>query len=146
MTKRTSVPARGAGTLVLALAAATAWAQAERITYAELKQPLRLDRDAVVKLMSGADIQRVSARGITQRWTNKADGTPVASSINRQGRPFTEHGEWSVNDQGQFCLSIPWHGDTAEAWCRIVLKTDEGYFIANGVQPTDRVRKYEIGR
>jgi hypothetical protein len=131
----------------LALAAAGgASAQAPApVTLGDLKQPVALSRDELQQLLPGAEMKRQSQRNITQRWTHKPDGTFYISSINTNGRPFNEKGEWSINEQGQYCLSIPWHHDSPERWCRFIVKTVDGYFVVNGMAPTDRARKLEIG-
>lgn len=138
---------RGAWWLVPAvvlLPAAAAWAQDAPRTLADLKDAVPLSRDELEKLLNGAGMRRTNARGVAQQWTNQDDGQLVASSLTRQGRPFTEFGVWRISDEGQYCVSVAWLGDAPEAWCRTVLKTDRGYFIADGPQPGDAVRRYEI--
>jgi hypothetical protein len=131
--------------VLLAVPAAAQQPAADRITLGQLKAPVHvLSREETEKLLAGAGMQRINQRGAVNTWTNRPDGKLYILHVTRSGRTVTQPGEWKINEQGQYCLTVPWHNDTPESWCRHLVKNEEGHFFALGLAPTDRVRKYEI--
>jgi hypothetical protein len=117
----------------------------DRITLADLRTPVQtLTRDELQQLLAGKEFVRTGQNGAPQRWTNQADGTVVAASFTRQGRPLSEFGEWRVNDAGQYCMSMAWLVGPHEAWCRHLVRNRDGLWIADGLALTDTVQRCEV--
>jgi len=121
----------------------------------EGKGPRQLTKEEVTQLMTGAKISRISARGSRNYWSNDAGGSFVASSDNMgggavagsQGRSSTAPGKWHVSDDGRYCILIEWKTVGTEEWCRYVLETREGHYLARSVKVgSERIDKYEISR
>jgi hypothetical protein len=131
-----------------------AWAQ-QALTLRDIsdKNPRTLTKDEVTKLMPGAKVSRVTVRGNRHDWTNEPGGSFVVSSDNRgsgvpqmaSGRPSMAPGKWHISDDGRYCILIEWKGIPTEEWCRYVLETSDGYYMARSTMVgTEHVDKFEI--
>lgn len=141
--------------VLLAGTAALAGAQTAPLTLRDIedKKPRTLTKDEVTQLLPGAKMSRVSARGNRHYWSNDSGGSFVASSDNMggggtgigSGRPSTASGKWHISDDGRYCILIEWKGVPTEEWCRYVLQTSDGYYMARSTTVgTERVEKFEI--
>lgn len=101
-------------------------------TVRDLESPVTLSKDEVIALLPGAKVERVSARGSNQNWTNDSDGTMVVYSDNRMLNAVrtSTAGKWHISDDGRYCVLIPWRGAETEEWCRFVIKASDGYYMA----------------
>jgi hypothetical protein len=139
---------------LLAGAAAVVWAQAGQLTLRDIedKKPRTLSRDEVTQLLPGAKMMRMTPTGSRHDWTNEADGSFIISSDNAgstnpmwNGRPATARGKWHVSDDGRYCVLIEWKGVPAEEWCRFVLSTSDGYYMARTTNVgTERAFRFDI--
>ena len=110
-------------------------------------QPSTLSKDELQQLLPGAGIRRVSAKGNTQSWSNDAGGSFVVSSDNRasNGRNSTAPGKWHLSDDGRYCIVIEWKTVETEEWCRLVIKTTDGYYTAKSDKTgAEKVYKLDI--
>jgi hypothetical protein len=141
--------------ILLLCGLAPALAQSPQLTLRDIedKKPRTLTKDEVTQLVAGAKMSRISPRGSQNYWTNDAGGSFVASSDNRgagaltsaQGRPTTAPGKWHISDDGRYCILIEWKGIPSEEWCRYVLQTTDGYYMAKSTTVgTEAVFKFEI--
>jgi hypothetical protein len=109
--------------------------------------PVVLTKDEVKQLMRGAKLSRVSARGNDHSWSHDDDGTMVVHSDNRMtaGTRSQVASKWHISDDGRYCVLIPWKQIPAEEWCRYVIKTSEGYYMAKSVDTgAEKVFKFDI--
>ena len=135
--------------LVLALASLAGVAVADGPVVVGDLDPLHpetLSKDQLDQLMPGAKMKRVAATtGSTQFWTNDADGTMVVSSDNKSGAvthklltaSVTAQGTWHVAPEGRYCVNIEWKGVPTEDWCRLVIKTSDGYYLTRSAKGRD---------
>jgi hypothetical protein len=141
--------------VLLAGAAALAGAQTAPLTLRDIadKNPRTLSKDELTQLLPGAKMSRVSASGNNIRWSNDSGGSFVASSDNMGGggtvigggRPSTASGKWHISDDGRYCVLIEWRGVPTEEWCRYVLETTDGYYMAKSTKVgNETVFKYGI--
>jgi len=110
-------------------------------------QPHTLSRDELQQLLSGAAIRRTNEKGNSQGWTNGTDGAFVVSSDNRAttGRASTAPGKWHLSDDGRYCVLIDWKRAETEEWCRLVIKTSDGYYTAKSDRlGTEKVYRLDI--
>jgi hypothetical protein len=130
--------------VLLAGAAALAGAQTAPLTMRDIedKKPRTLTKDDLTQLLPGAKMSRVSANGNNIKWSNDSGGSFVASSDNMggggtvigSGRPSTASGKWHISDDGRYCVMIEWRGVPTEEWCRYVLETTDGYYMAKSTK------------
>jgi hypothetical protein len=138
--------------LVAVAAFVGASSQAQTLRDIEDKKPRTLAKDEVTALLPGAKMSRLTPTGSRHDWANDADGSLVASTDNRgnanpmaAGRTVTARGKWHISDDGRYCVLIEWKGVPAEEWCRYVLETSEGYYMARSTSVgTERVFKFDI--
>jgi hypothetical protein len=141
--------------VLLAGASALAGAQTAPLTLRDIedKKPRTLTKDELTQLLPGAKMSRVSANGNNIRWSNDSGGSFVASSDNMGGggtvigggRPSTASGKWHISDDGRYCVLIEWRGVPTEEWCRYVLETTDGYYMAKSTKVgNETVFKYGI--
>jgi hypothetical protein len=107
---------------------------------------VKMTRAELLSFLPGTKVTHVNSGGSTRIWTNRPDGTLMASSDGKKyggafGAPGSSSGTWKVNDEGQFCISIDWKRE-AENWCSSILKTADGYYLAK----VDPRRKIEFAK
>ncbi|MEO6320839.1 MAG: hypothetical protein ABIR56_09165 [Polaromonas sp.] len=71
----------------------------------------------------------------------------VVSSDNRatSGRNSTAPGKWHLSDDGRYCIVIEWKTVETEEWCRLVIKTADGYYTAKSDKTgAEKVYKLDI--
>jgi hypothetical protein len=111
--------------------------------------PVTLTKAELQQLLPGAKMARVSANGSNQSWSNDSDGTMIVHSDNRMfssGRTTTSS-KWHISDDGRYCVLIPWKRVATEEWCRFVIKTSSGYFLAKSASLGDeKVFKFDIDK
>lgn len=107
-----------------------------------------LSKEELQQLLPGATVSRVSNRGNRQFWKNSPDGSFIASSDNKDRggtMPSTARGQWSVSDDGRYCVRIEWRSVEAEDWCRFIVRSGGMHYGTKSDQnPTERVYKLEI--
>ena len=114
----------------------------EALTLGQLNQPLRLTGADLQQLMTEASMSRTTSNGSIQRWSNDTDGSFVMSNSRLGAKPSTMRGTWHISDD-RYCVIIEKKGG-AEDWCRLVIKTTHGYYLAKSDKfPTEKVN--EIG-
>src|SRR5262245_49958660 len=115
----------------------------------DLKSPATLSKAELQQLLPGAKMSRVSGKGSDQSWSNDSDGTMVVHSDNRMfsaARSSTSS-KWHISDDGRYCVLIPWKAVPAEEWCRFVIKTSDGYYMAKAVDSgSEKVFKFDISK
>ncbi|MEO8015045.1 hypothetical protein [Polaromonas sp.] len=110
-------------------------------------QPHILSKDELQQLLPGAAIRRINEKGNTHAWTNDTDGSFVVSSDNRSttGRNATARGKWHLSDDGRYCILIDWNRADNEEWCRLIIKTSDGYYTTKSDRMgTEKVYKLDI--
>ena len=102
----------------------------------QAQAPSQLSRDDLLALMSGARMKRINEKGSTHLWTNEPGGEMTVSSDNGGGlaKSSTAKGKWSISEDGRYCLNIQWKRESEES-CRFILKTADGYFAVNALEP-----------
>jgi len=135
----------------LSVVPALAWGQAAPPAHVvrdlEPLQPHTLSAEELQQLMPGAAIRRVNEKGNSQAWTNGVDGTFVVSSDNRAttGRASTAPGKWHLSEDGRYCVLIDWKRAETEEWCRLVIRTSDGYYSAKSDRlGTEKVHRLDI--
>ncbi len=104
----------------------------------------RLSRDELLAFLPNAEVTSYSRAGSVRRWKNEPDGKFVASTDNKKyGNPMgnssaTASGTWQVNDDGKYCIKIDWKRE-AEDWCAAIIKTADGSFYLNRVDPARKI-------
>ncbi len=103
-----------------------------------------LSKDQLDQLMPGAKMKRVAAsNGSTNFWTNDPDGTMAVSSDAKgvthsvMYSGATARGTWHVAPDGRYCINIEWKVVPTEDWCRLVIKTSDGYYLTRSVKSRD---------
>jgi hypothetical protein len=114
------------------------------------KQPAKLSRDDLQKLLPGASMSRTTGGGSTQFWTNEASGTFIIStdggSTPGRRQRGSGQGTWRIDDQGRYCVVLNWAA-AKEDWCRVVIRTSDGYYLAlAGKRKTEKILKIDIGK
>lgn len=102
---------------------------------------IQLTKEELQALLPNAKVKSMSGGGSTRYWENSPDGKLVASSDTRGQvgtKPSQAHGEWSIADNGTFCVQLEWKRST-EQWCRYIFRVGDSYFgvksIADGESP-----------
>ncbi|MEP7101134.1 MAG: DUF995 domain-containing protein [Burkholderiales bacterium] len=105
-----------------------------------------LGKGELQQLLPGASMRRMNVQGSAQAWTNEPDGSFVVSSDNRgqQGNNSTARGTWKISDDGRYCVTIEWKRNPTEDWCRVIVKSGDGYYAARSDKDTERVYPLEI--
>ena len=106
--------------------------------------PETLSKDQLDQLMPGAKMSRVAPSGSTNIWTNAPDGTMAVSTDLKSGvihsvmySGATARGTWHIAPEGRYCINIDWKLVPTEDWCRLVIKTSDGYYLARSVKSRD---------
>ena len=106
--------------------------------------PETLSKDQLDQLMPGAKMKRVAPSGSTNIWTNAPDGTMAVSTDLKSGvihsvmySGATARGTWHIAPEGRYCINIDWKLVPTEDWCRLVIKTSDGYYLARSVKSRD---------
>lgn len=98
-------------------------------------------------LVSGAATAFTLVNGSERRWTNKADGTFVASRNNGAKNRSTAQGTWSINDDSAYCLSFDWQAMETESWCRQLYRVEDRYYAYSlEAKPETRSGRYKFSR
>lgn len=111
--------------------------------------PVTLTKAELQQLLPGAKMARVSANGSNQAWSNDSDGTMVVYSDNRMfsGARSSTSSKWHISEDGRYCVLIPWKRVATEEWCRFVIKTSDGYYLAKAHDLGDeKVFKFDINK
>ncbi|NIM39663.1 MAG: DUF995 domain-containing protein [Hydrogenophaga sp.] len=107
-----------------------------------------LSKDELQQLMPGATVSRVSGRGNRNIWKNEPGGSFVASSDNKDRgstMPSTARGQWSLSDDGRYCVRIEWRSVETEDWCRFIVRAGNAYYGTRSDQnPDERIYRLEI--
>ena len=127
-------------------------AAAQTLTLGDIKarNAVQLSTEDLNQLLPGASVMHRTPTGTVRRWSNKADGTLVASSDASAlsgGRAYhvTGSGTWRIADNGRFCVAIKWNMQ-AEDVCRYVFKADGKYFGVFRLQDTEPVGDFEFSK
>lgn len=111
--------------------------------------PVTLTKAELQQFLPGAKMARVSVNGSNQAWSNDSDGTMVVHSDNRMfaGTRSATASKWHISDDGRYCVLIPWKRVPTEEWCRFVIKTGNGYYLAKSFDLGDeKVFKFDISK
>ena len=90
---------------------------------------------------------RLNEKGNLHAWTNDTDGSFVVSTDNRMttGRNTTALGKWHLSGDGRYFVLIDWKRAESEEWCRLVVKTSDGYYTTKSDRVgTEKVYKLDI--
>jgi hypothetical protein len=127
-------------------------ADAQSVTLAEVKAKsgVQLSADDLKQLMPGATVVSPLSTGGTRRWTNKAEGTFIASTDGRSisgGRnlPAQGKGSWHFADNGTYCVNINW-GRLTEDWCYYIFKAGAKYYGVRRLEDEAPANELEISR
>jgi len=99
----------------LAVLCAAGLAQADTLSLADIKarNGTQLSEEQLQKLIPGANVVNHAPNGSTRTWTNKPDGSLVASTDSR-GRSSTggtrahsAEGSWRI-ENGAYCVKMEW--------------------------------------
>ena len=142
-------------TMAAIAACGLAAAQTQPLTVRDLadKNPKTLSKVEATELLPGATMSRISPRGSRNEWKNSSGGSFIASSDNQgagamanvQGRAVTAPGKWHISDDGRYCVLIEWKGVPTEEWCRFVIQTSDGCYMAKSTSVgTEVAYKFEI--
>jgi hypothetical protein len=125
-------------------------AQAPNFTELKAKNPVQLTAEDLQQLIPGAKVVSRTSAGSTRMWTNKADGTLVASSDGRgttggRGYASSAEGTWKLNGQGKWCVKIQWNGPVDD-WCRYMFKADGKYYGYGRLEENAPGSEFEISQ
>lgn len=127
-------------------------AAAQGLTLAEVKAKggVQLSPDELKQLMPQAEVVNSLSTGATRRWTNKAEGTFVASSDGRSfnaGRtlPVSGQGSWHLADNGTYCVNIKWTLMT-EDWCIYMFKAGDKYYGVRRLDDKAPAGEFQISK
>jgi hypothetical protein len=125
-------------------------AQAPNLGELKAKNPVQLTADEMQQLIPGASIVSYTNAGSRRQWTNKADGTLVASSDARgvnggRGRPAAAEGTWNLDGKGRWCVKISWN-TAQDDWCRYLFKADGKYYGYGRLEDSAMGSEFEISR
>lgn len=140
---------------LLATACGLAMSQPQGLTLRDLadKNPHTLSKDEVMQLMPGAKVSRTNPRGDLLSWRNEPGGSFIATlDASGRGQPARAQraggsapGKWHISDDGRYCVMIEWKAMPTEEWCRFVIQTSDGYYMAKSTTVgTEIAHKYEI--
>lgn len=138
-------------TALLALGFCTlAGAQVSSFADVKAKGGVQLGAADLKELMPGAKVISRTPTGSTRSWSNKPDGTFVASSDSRgfsTGRTVyvTASGTWRVSDEGRFCVKIQWT-TIQEDWCRLMFKVGDKYYGVGKLDDTAQASEFEFSK
>jgi hypothetical protein len=117
------------------------------------KNPRTLTKEEVTQLLPGAKMSRTNPRGDLISWKNEPGGSFIANH-NTSGRGGAARaqrsggsapGKWHLSDDGRYCVMIEWQGTPTEEWCRFVIQTSDGYYMAKSTtMGTEIAHKIEI--
>jgi hypothetical protein len=89
----------------------------------------RVSKAELEALIPGSRHESRGQTGSYRQWTHYPDGTLMGdlksgfSASSPRG-----HGQWSVNNFGQYCVDIKWGQSGAEKWCRSTFRLGDDYF------------------
>ena len=141
---------RAYGSLGLALLLpSTAGSQAPSVdTVAELRKAggSQVAAADMKSLLTGATFESTSGRGRKREFENTAGGTLYGVSADGAGtftRTARVSGDWSVKDDGTYCVKVPWRGEPEE-WCRFLFKLGNAYYMAEKTEDSSKLRSVGI--
>ncbi len=141
---------RAYGFLVLGfLLPSTAGSQAPSVdTVAELRKAggSQVAAADMKGLLTGATFESTSGRGRKREFENSAGGTLYAISADGAGvftRTARVSGDWNVNDQGAYCVKVPWRGEPEE-WCRFLFRLGDAYYMAEKAEDSSKLRSVGV--
>ncbi|MBV5337760.1 MAG: DUF995 domain-containing protein [Deltaproteobacteria bacterium] len=110
---------------------------------------IQLTKKELQALLPNAKVKSMSGAGSTRYWENSLDGKFVASSDVRgqvASRSSQAHGNWSIADNGTYCVLLEWKTST-EQWCRYIFRADDKYFgVKSIVDDASRVYEFSFSR
>lgn len=125
---------------------------AQGLTLAEVKAigGVRLSADDLSQLMPDAKVVNPLSTGSTRRWTNKAEGTFVASTDGRsltggRNQAASGQGSWRLADNGSYCVNIKW-GMLTEDWCTYIFKAGDKYYGVRRLEDNAAASEFEISK
>jgi hypothetical protein len=139
--------------LVIAVSLGTcSVAAAQALTLAEVKAKggVELSASDLKQLMPDAKVVNRLPTGSTRHWTNKAEGTFVASTDGRSlsgGRniPASGPGSWRLADNGTYCVKIDW-GMLKEDWCSYIFKAGDKYYGVRRLDDSAPAGEFEFSK
>ena len=101
-------------------------------------------------LMPGAKVISRTQAGSTRTWTNKPDGSFIASSDGRgsagsRNAYATAPGTWRVSDEGKLCVKIQWQVNQDD-WCRFMFKIGDKYYGVSRLEDTAPANEFEFSK
>ena len=76
-----------------------------------------MSREAVVELVSGANVNWAAMGGGEMYWINRPDGTLSANRLGYNPHWKTGRGKWVVRADGQYCVDLDFGHMVTESWC-----------------------------
>lgn len=135
----------------LLVPAATAQEAALTVRDLDGKNPKKLALEELNQLLPGAKMSRLTKSGWQHNWTNEAGGAFIVSAANRNPGAMrstassASSGKWHISNDGRYCILIEWKAYPTEEWCRYVIQTSEGYYLAKSdAVKTEAVYKIDI--
>lgn len=140
-------------TVVIAFSLGIGWiASAQGLTLAEVKAKngVQLGADELKQLIPEAKVVNSLTTGSTRHWTNKAEGSFVASTDGRSlsgGRNVsaTGQGTWRLADNGTYCVVIKWNMLT-EDWCSYLFKAGDKYYGVRRLDDNTVASEFEFSK
>jgi hypothetical protein len=127
-------------------------AAAQGLTLAEVKAKsgVQLNADDLKQLMPDAKVVNSLSTGSTRKWTNKAEGTFVASTDGRSlsgGRNMAASGQgsWRLADNGTYCVKIVW-GMLTEDWCSYIFKAGDKYYGVRRLEDNAPATEFQFSK
>jgi hypothetical protein len=101
---------------------------------------IQLSQEELNQLLPNARVVSYIGGG-TRTWTHEAGGKFSAYGDARGGVRQLQtqargHGEWRVNQNGQYCVAIEWT-KRSEKWCRYIFKVGEKYYGVKSLEDGD---------
>lgn len=130
-------------TAVTIAATGIAIAQGSTSSASDNTQAVKMTKDELEVFLPGTSVRYLTRVGSTHRWTNDSSGKFVARTDNKKYdtsgvNSASGYGTWKVNDEGKYCVNIDWKRET-EDWCAFILKTADGGYYLNKVDPTRKI-------
>jgi hypothetical protein len=131
--------------------AGLAQADVSSLAQIEARNGVALSAEELQKVIPGAKVINHAPNGDTRVWTNKLDGTLVASTDARGGtnsggqRLQSAEGYWRI-EQGAYCVKMQWRR-VEEQWCRHMYKIGDKYYgVPAGPESRRRVLEFELSK
>ncbi|HVP88579.1 MAG TPA: hypothetical protein VMU79_10915 [Casimicrobiaceae bacterium] len=137
----------------LAVLCAAGLAQADTLSLADIKarNGTQLSEEQLQKLIPGANVVNHAPNGSTRTWTNKPDGSLVASTDSRGRsstggtRPHSAEGSWRI-ENGAYCVKMQWPL-AEEKWCRHLYQVGGKYYgVGARADDTAPAMELEFGK